>query len=125
MTGVNRNLSPGDEKVVIGTLGDTMGKLESVRDQQIRVDGTTANEMVIEAKTQRTTIKALIERLWSERKERDLPFFVWPLGIQFKSASDETVLYTRLAASILAEEGHRDRGWLIGALDMIARERKQ
>lgn len=44
------------------TLGETKMS-ESVKDQQIRVDGVTANEMVIEAKTQRTTIKALIEQL--------------------------------------------------------------
>lgn len=98
---------------------------QEVKDQQVRVDGNTANEMVIEAKTQRTTIKALIESLWAERKNSEFRFFVWPFGLQFSSASDETVLYTRLAASILAEDGHRDRRWLIGALDMIARERKQ
>lgn len=102
-----------------------MAQTESVKDQQIRVDGITANEMVIEAKTQRTTIKALIERLWSERKKSEFSLFVWPFGLQFQTVSDETILYTRLAASILAEEGHRDRRWLIGALDMIARERKQ
>lgn len=100
-------------------------RTESVKDQQIRVDGTTANEMVIEAKTQRTTIKALIERLWEARKKQEFTLFSWPFGIHFQTASDETVFYARLAASILAEEGHRDRGWLIGALDMIARERKQ
>ncbi len=96
-----------------------------LKDGQIRVDGETAHQLGVEAATQRTTVKALIERLWESRKRLEFPFFPDVFGIQFSNASDETILYTRLAASVLADVGHKDRLWLIGALNMIIRERRQ
>ncbi len=101
-----------------------LSKTAETAGTQVRVSARVAKELVIEAKTQSTSIKDLVEFLWDSRKDEELRFFPFSPGIESSLINDDNLVYLRLCAEILSRPPEdRDREGLTWTLEMFSRTR--